>query len=227
MGGVLSKLKTLSLAIKALLQANKQFKDLLERASQPPGLPVPNPSQSYWLEDPPFPELVDIRSPALPDHADIVIIGSGITGAAVARSVLQECEHNGETRKIVVLEARTLCSGATGRNGGHMKSSPHELFARTKGRLGPERAAALARFQLAHVKVLTELCRAEGWDIAECREVETADLYLSEEDRDLAFAEVRELLKWVPEWEVETYDATAAQKVRRDYAVSRQLRSAC
>ncbi|KAH8194568.1 hypothetical protein TruAng_011263 [Truncatella angustata] len=212
MGGVQSKLKTLSLALKAILQINKQLEELLKRASLPPGLPVPNPSQSYWLEDPPYPELVDIQSPDLPDHADIVIIGSGITGAAVARSILLECERKGETRRVVVLEARTLCSGATGRNGGHIKSSPHELFVRLKDRLGPERAAALTRFQLAHVNVLTELCKAEGWDVAECREVETADLYLDAEDRDKALEEVEEMKKWIPELEIETHDAVSAQK---------------
>ncbi|KAF3025636.1 hypothetical protein E8E14_013203 [Neopestalotiopsis sp. 37M] len=214
MGVVQSKLKTLSLAIKALLMVNKQFEELLERVKQPPGLPVPNPSPSYWLEDPPHPELVDIQSSELPDYADIVIIGSGITGAAVARSVMQQqadAAKAGQCR-VVVLEARTLCSGATGRNGGHIKSSPHELFARLKGTLGPERAAAVTRFQLAHVKTLTELCRSEGWDVAECREVETADLYLDPEDRDKVFEEVHELRKWIPELEIETHDAASAQK---------------
>lgn len=213
MGGVQSKLKTLSLAIRALLQANKQFEDLLKRASQPPGLPVPNPSKSYWLEDPPFPELVDVRSPKLPEYADIVVIGSGITGAATARTVLQECERKGERRNIVVLEARTLCSGATGRNGGHMKSSPHELFVRLKDKYGPERAAAITRFQLSHVETLTNLCKEEGWTTAECRKVETADLYLNEEDHEKAFEEVRVLRQWIPELEIETYDAVSAQKV--------------
>ncbi|KAI1867224.1 uncharacterized protein JN550_007276 [Neoarthrinium moseri] len=214
MGGVQSKAKGLWLAIKYLFELNKSFEELLKRASQPPGLPVSNPSQSYWLEDPPFPELVDIRSEELPEHADIVIIGSGITGAAVARSVLQECQRKGETRKIVVLEARTLCSGATGRNGGHMKSSPHELFVQLKKRFGPERAAIITRFQLSHVKVLTELCKSEGWDIAECREVTTSDLYLDEESRVAALGEVEEFRKWIPELDIQTWDAPGAQKVR-------------
>jgi hypothetical protein len=216
MGGVLSKAKTLWVAVKILFELNKSFEELLKRASQPPGLPVSNPTAPYWLDDPPYPELVDARSPDLPGQADIVIIGSGITGAAVARSVLQECERRGEAPpRIVVLEARTLCSGATGRNGGHMKSSPHELFARCKKAYGPERAAAITRFQLSHVGVMTGLCKAEGWDIAECREVLTTDVYLDEGARDAAFKAVGELQKWVPELEVDLWDATGAQKVRR------------
>lgn len=221
MGGVQSKIKILWQAIRIVSEANRTLQELLQRASEAPGLPVPNPSPSYWLEDPPYPEIVHAASPELPSRADIVIIGSGITAAAVARSVLHESARRAGSGagtapapRVVVLEARSLCSGATGRNGGHIKSSPHEVFAQLRKRFGPERAAAITRFQLSHVKVLTELCRAEGWDIAECREVETCDLFLDAESRDKAVGEVEELKKWVPELEVETWDAAAAQKVR-------------
>ncbi|KAH9907923.1 FAD dependent oxidoreductase [Xylariomycetidae sp. FL2044] len=221
MGAVQSQLKTLWLAVKVLLELNKDLQPVLERASASPGLPVPNPTASYWLADPPHPELVDAQSPVLPSSSEIVIIGSGITGAAIARTVLHERQRKASYSSstttatdphIVVLESRSLCSGATGRNGGHIKSSPHELFARLRKTFGPARAAALTRFQLRHVGVLTELCRAEGWELAECREVETADLYLDEADREKAFEEVRELAKWIPELEVRMLDEVEAQK---------------
>lgn len=212
MGCIQCKIKMVGVALAKLWELNKSLEKLKERASRPPGLPVPNPTQSYWLEDPPFPELVDMQSPVLPDQADIVIIGSGITGAAVARTVLQECERKGETRRVVVLEARSLCSGATGRNGGHIKPSPHETFVEAKKSLGPQQASKLARFQLGHVKYLTELCEAEGWQVAECREVETVDVYLDDKSRDKAFREVKEMREWIPELKIETWDAAAARK---------------
>lgn len=41
-----------------------------------------------------------------------MIIGSGITGAFAARSLLQDYSCN---KKVVMLEAREACGGATGR----------------------------------------------------------------------------------------------------------------
>jgi len=85
-----------------------------ERASIPVGLPVPNPTTSYW-QDPPD-EIADYKSSAsLADELDTVIIGSGITGACIAYNLLASDSYNGE--KILMLEARQACSGATGRNG--------------------------------------------------------------------------------------------------------------
>jgi hypothetical protein len=103
------------------------------RAEIPVLPPHPSPTTSYWQEFPPFsPEegLVDHRTtPDVPSKADTVIIGSGITGAAVAWNLLfgngpgqqpsdgeSHDAKEGET-KILMLEARGACSGATGRNG--------------------------------------------------------------------------------------------------------------
>ncbi|KAI0014501.1 FAD dependent oxidoreductase-domain-containing protein, partial [Xylariomycetidae sp. FL0641] len=213
MGAVLSQAKTLWLGLKLLLQLRRDLAAVLARARAPPGLPVPRPTAPYWLADPPFPELVRARVPAaLPARADVVVIGTGVTGAAAARSLLSS--SSSPKPRVVVLDARTLCSGATGRNGGHIKASPHELFARLReaGGMDPARAAELVRFQLRHLEVLVQLCEAEGWDVAECREVETVDLYLDEQGRDKAFAQVRELAKWVPECEIAMWDADAARE---------------
>jgi len=79
-------------------------------------LPVPNPIKPYWLSEPH--KLAEFRSTTdLPAACDIAIIGSGMAGITTAYHLLR---HNKRSR-IVILEARQLCSGATGRNGGHCK----------------------------------------------------------------------------------------------------------
>lgn len=56
------------------------------------------------------------RRPALPGptDADVVIIGGGFTGLWTAYSLLRHDPH----RRVVVLEARTVGAGASGKNGG-------------------------------------------------------------------------------------------------------------
>jgi hypothetical protein len=83
-----------------------------ERASITPTLPRPNPTISGW-QDPPD-AIADLRSTAeLPKTADVVIIGSGISGASIALGLLDASKG----LNMVMLEARQACSGATGRNG--------------------------------------------------------------------------------------------------------------
>ncbi|KAJ4155266.1 hypothetical protein LMH87_000522 [Akanthomyces muscarius] len=76
-------------------------------------LPTPESTHSYWHHDP-SPELLGHRTTdKLPDHADVVVVGSGITGTFAARELVEG------GRNVLMLEAREACWGATGRNGGH------------------------------------------------------------------------------------------------------------
>ncbi|KAM7219205.1 FAD dependent oxidoreductase domain containing protein [Rhypophila decipiens] len=227
MGGVISSLaaafKTGHTVIKALGHLSAEYSELLERACAAPPLPVRDPTTAYWQERPPFPELVNICSEKLPESADVVIVGSGITGVAIARTILHEDRRKGTSRRVVVCEARTLCSGATGRNGGHIKASPFEVFGRFRKKLGPERAAALARFQLRHLETFVGLCKVERIDVAECREVETVDFFLDDETYRTALNEVDEVNKWVPEFTISRWTAEEAQT---KFSVNRQVRGA-
>jgi choline dehydrogenase-like flavoprotein len=49
----------------------------------------------------------------LPKEADIVIVGSGITGTSAARFLAEDGRAKGKS--VVMLEAREACWGATGR----------------------------------------------------------------------------------------------------------------
>ncbi|KAM7200154.1 FAD dependent oxidoreductase [Rhypophila sp. PSN 637] len=116
--------------------------------SVPAGLPSANPTKSYWLQNL-SPVLEGHRTtPELPAEADVVIVGSGITGAFAGWFLkmgvdsdappglddgLQEEEDLYKrmeiNQKVVMLEAREACSGATGRNGGHCQ--PQVYFSLT------------------------------------------------------------------------------------------------
>lgn len=79
-------------------------------------LPPSSSSTSFWLSSPS--RLQKYRSTGdLPRDADLIIVGSGITAALTTYHLLKRRPG----LKILVLEARDFCSGATGRNGGQIK----------------------------------------------------------------------------------------------------------
>ncbi|CAK7266103.1 hypothetical protein SEPCBS57363_001926 [Sporothrix epigloea] len=89
------------------------------------GLPSANPSASYWLQEP-SPLLLGHRTtPQLPETVDVVVVGSGVTGSFAADALLEDVDASGSSssqdsvQKVLLLEAREACFGATGRNGGH------------------------------------------------------------------------------------------------------------
>ncbi|KAM7217784.1 FAD dependent oxidoreductase [Rhypophila decipiens] len=112
--------------------------------SVPAGLPSANPTKSYWLQNL-SPVLGGHRTtPELPAEADVVVVGSGITGAFAAWFLKMsvdsglddglEAEEDDdlnkrkrETPNVVMLEAREACSGATGRNGGHCQPQVYSI----------------------------------------------------------------------------------------------------
>lgn len=80
------------------------------------GLPSKQSSASFWHSEPSEFLLGHRTTPDLPEQADIVIVGSGITGASAARFLAEDERAKGLS--VVMLEAREACWGATGRNGG-------------------------------------------------------------------------------------------------------------
>lgn len=115
-----------------------------------PLLPRPNPSISLWQE-PAHPTLATIQSPVLPETTDIVIIGSGITGCSVAKALLEDDTLVTQPR-VVVLEARTLTSGATGRNGGQLVSPVGHLYTTLCKRHGQKTALEMCRFSFMNIE---------------------------------------------------------------------------
>jgi hypothetical protein len=223
MGAITSSLREAYFSLHALAseisESNSDFNAVLARISSSPGLPVPNATEPFWLEDPPFPELVDVQSPeGLCTRAHVVVIGSGITGASVARTILREGERLGAGVRVVMLEARGVCSGATGRNGGNAKVSSWEVVRalKLKGITG-ERARKIMDFQRRHIGLLLGLCKAEGIEAAELREVETVDLFVDGEGWKEAKGCVEELgmEKGMEDvnWELRVWEGAEAREV--------------
>ena len=85
-----------------------------------PGDAVPalHPTPSWWLEHMPS------RAPntAVPPHAEVLVIGAGLTGCSVAWWLSRA------GRRCTLLDARGVAGGATGRNGGHLRPDPARSF---------------------------------------------------------------------------------------------------
>lgn len=115
MGGILS---TFLLALQTFKGIINDFDTLLARICVSPGIPVANSSLPYWTI-PQSPIAQHGKDTPLPQYADVVIIGSGVTGTSIAKSILELSDANqqkdSEPLQIIMLEARDACSGATGR----------------------------------------------------------------------------------------------------------------
>lgn len=85
------------------------------QANKAAGLPCVNSSASFWHSEPNGYLLGHRTTKQLPDKADVVIVGSGITGASIARYLA--ADPRAASLSVVLLEAREVCWGATGRNG--------------------------------------------------------------------------------------------------------------
>src|SRR5882757_5547187 len=83
----------------------------IDLSSGQASLPTPNSTKSFWHSEPSKTLLGHRTTPSLPLKADIVIIGSGISGASAAYHLNQS--HNCNNLNIVMLEAREACWGAT------------------------------------------------------------------------------------------------------------------
>lgn len=78
--------------------------------------PVKNSTTPYWRCQP---HSIDQHrsTEELPRECDVAIIGSGMAGVSIAYHLMKDLKEGELAPSIVLLEARQVCSGATGRNG--------------------------------------------------------------------------------------------------------------
>lgn len=124
-------------------------------------LPVPNPTQSFWHTE--LHELANHRTtPDLPSACDFLIIGSGYAGTSVAYNLVQAAPQS--PNSVVVLEARQACSGATGRNGGHLRPDVYGYIPRYLERYGLKAGKQWAEYEVSHLQAIKELIEKEAID---------------------------------------------------------------
>jgi glycine/D-amino acid oxidase-like deaminating enzyme len=143
----------------------------------PKGFPQPNPTVSYW-QLPPH-AIANHRSTlSLPTSTtlDYVIVGSGVSGAAVAHKLLS---HD-PSLSILMLEARTAASGASGRNGGHCRAGWWLNFKKYAAAFGEEEAIKFEQLEEQNVLDIANFVRDHAVD-CDFQDVETADVYMTDE----------------------------------------------
>ncbi|ETS81314.1 hypothetical protein PFICI_06316 [Pestalotiopsis fici W106-1] len=140
-----------------------------------PGIPRQNPTASYWQHIPH--PLAETQSPDMPAEADIAVIGSGITGASVTKTLLDA----DPSLRVVVFEARTLCSGATGRNGGQLATNAGEAYAERKAKFGSEQAGKIANFTFRTCDRVRQVVQEYAAEESEYRDVVKVRAYLDDE----------------------------------------------
>ncbi|KAH7303096.1 FAD dependent oxidoreductase-domain-containing protein [Stachybotrys elegans] len=142
-----------------------------------PGFPHPNPTESYWQL--PSHAISNHRTTAeLPTSTafDYIIVGSGISGAAVAHKLLSR----DASLSILIVEARTAASGASGRNGGHYRPGWWFNFKRYHETFGEDEAVRFARLEEQNVRDIADFV-GNHQVICDFQDVETADVYFTHE----------------------------------------------
>ena len=112
--------------------------------------------ESWWLAE----EAPPLRSPRLDDPVDVAVVGAGVTGCSCALTLA-----SGGLR-VRVYEARTVASGASGRNGGFALRGGAPPYDQARAQLGVDRARLLWAFTERALERMAELAgdafRAEG-----------------------------------------------------------------
>ncbi|KAF8839382.1 FAD dependent oxidoreductase [Paxillus ammoniavirescens] len=109
---------------------------------KPAGLPSTNPTHSFWTHS--------LRSDGF--------VAYHLSGAASSHGVASE-----SPLKVVILEARDFCSGATGRNGGHLTPSAYSRFDSRVSRFGVDEAKRSYVLEAYTTSSLVDIIENNGW----------------------------------------------------------------
>ena len=120
---------------------------------------------------------------------------------------------------VVIAEARDLCSGATGRNGGHILELPYEEYDMQISMLGKENTRKLVQFRLDHFSEMSKFAKEcmteEARKQSEIRPVTVVDAVYDLEKWEHTKRQFRHFIADFPQldgmWRI--WEAEAAQEV--------------
>jgi glycine/D-amino acid oxidase-like deaminating enzyme len=165
---------------------------LVGQILQDPGLPTNGPTVAAWQE--PAHALAITQSQHLPQTVDFAIIGSGITGCSVAKTILES--GLAQDKHVAVFEARSLTTGATSRNGGFLLSPAPSFFKRYADAFGIEAARKITLFCDLTLENILKVAKEESLENeSQIREVTTVATFADED----GFAEICESLQMYEE----------------------------
>ncbi|KAF2108085.1 FAD dependent oxidoreductase [Lophiotrema nucula] len=148
-----------------------------QRAKIPVGPPVANPLPSYWhIPKSPLANVIEAEPEKGSHTYDYVIVGSGISGTMIAYNLLKS--QSGA--RVVMLEAREACGGATGRNGGHTKAASYRTYLQHREELGKEEALKIVRLEYENILATHRLAKELDID-CENQQCNTVDIIYDQE----------------------------------------------
>jgi glycine/D-amino acid oxidase-like deaminating enzyme len=119
---------------------------------------------------------------------------------------------------VVLLEARTICSGATGRNGGHILETADE-YAELADQFGVDDARKILKFRLAHLHEILAVAKELGiTEETQARKVQFLSAYFTKDTWKEALERLRRFKEGMPEESAEwtSYEGDAIPKVCYD-----------
>lgn len=131
---------------------------ILDQILADPQLPCHNDYVPLWQE-PNHPTIATKQSETLPETTDFAVVGSGISALGVVKHLLED--EASQSKSVTVFEARGICSGATGRNGGQLTRVPTTRYTKLLRNFGREQADKITRFTIKTLKAMQDLCESD------------------------------------------------------------------
>lgn len=194
---------------------SSSFEGVYEPGIVDPGTPIPRWTKPYWHNAPH--RLANHQSAWPTGITDILIIGSGMTGTSMAHTITSKRPD----LNVVMVDARPLCSGATGRNGGHIKTMSYAVWEDRKRMYGIDEAIRITEFEESHLKIMGDAIRDLGLE-CDLVHVDGVDAYYDQRDFDKALKALEDMRAHAPHVAKKYKVSTDAQTLQKEMKLSQR-----